>query len=501
MQTFTTIKAAGAHPDRQAAGAAYTAQLENAPDAATLDNSAAAATLQRFRTMANTSQRALQLKQQAEMVATSPEAMTLQRFQQMTNNSPQALQLKQQAEMVAAVRPEQGPGIVQRIVDVGGTIYKSYGKKGHNPDGLVRDVRRRAVARSITLKRGEWQDVLRDEAKDKDPTRTKTYASLDEIIDTVKSEAKNAKRKRQLEDQDENITGLLDGVSEPAKKRARTIAYDSNKAMESVRKHIGSTDEYDKTKIELEALTPAEIGATNEVDETQNSAYVFEALVQSDKMKRLDFNFHDTPIVTHGYESMGDRTKDASTLNPFGLGPIKIGDDIGSYRQALKRGTDIRGPSNRVLTNLEMFRMPETSAMLGLKRDLYEQGQIPLEEAIAADNLKSNVEFLGAVKGSGLSVDQKGRMQQQQIFSNVHTLDDYVTRFPNYEIGSQTNDLKPRTTPTEINDALDQLETGKDKASKKAFRKKLKRAIASSMDIDNYNSDSDVSDYDEDHYK
>jgi hypothetical protein len=41
-------------------------------------------------------------------------------------------------------------------------------------------------------------------------------------------------------------------------------------------------------------------------------------------MKRLDFNFHGTPIATHGYESMKDRTVDASTLNPFGFGSIKM---------------------------------------------------------------------------------------------------------------------------------------------------------------------------------
>jgi hypothetical protein len=139
--------------------------------------------------------------------------------------------------------------------------------------------------------------------------------------------------------------------------------------------------------------------------------------------------------------------------------------------------------------------------MLGLKRDLYEKGEITLEEAMSDDNLKSNVEFLGAVKGSGLLADDKARMQQQQVFSNAHTLDDYAVRFPDYEIGTQTKDNKARATPKEIEEAREKLEKDKDKPSKKAFRKKLKRTIASVMEVEGFNSDSDVSDYDEDDYK
>lgn len=270
---------------------------------------------------------------------------------------------------------------------------------------------------------------------------------------------------------------------------------------ESVRKHISGTSEFTKTKDELEALTPAKIGQDNEVMETENSAFVFEALDQSDDMKRLDFNFHGTPIVTHGYESKKDRTVDASTLNPFGFGPVKIGAKIGAYRKVRKRGVDIRGPSNRVLTNLEMFRIPKTSAMLGLKRDLYEQGKITLEEAISDEDPKSNVEFLGAVRGSGLSVDKKQRMEEQQIFSNAHTLDDYAKRFPDYQIGFQTKDNKARATPKEIEEERKKFEKDKDKPSKKGFRRKLKRTIASVMEVEGFNSDSDVSDHDEDDYE
>lgn len=506
MNTFTSTKAAATPRERQIAEPGHAAQLRNEARDATVDTRPGAATLQRLRTLANNSHQALQLRQQAERVATSPHAMTLQRLQQTANNSPRARQFRQQAERVAGAAsahqramPVQGSGIVQRIVDVGGTIYKANDRTGHTPDDLVRDVRLRAAKLSVPLKKAKWPDNLRSLARDK--VATTTYASLDEIIDAVKSEAQDVKRKRLIDEQDQKITALLANVTDPTKLRARRIAYESRKAMASVRKHIGATDEFTKTKAELEALKPAEIGAKNEVEATENSAFVFEALVQSDKMKRLDFNFHDTPIVTHGYESMGDRTKDASTLKPFGLGPIKIGDDIGSYRQALKRKKDIRGPSNKVLTNLEMMRIPQTSAMVGLKRDLYEQKKIPLEEAIAADSPKSNVEFLGAVKGSGLTVDQKDRMQLQQIFSNAHTLDDYAAKHPKFEIGTQTKDKKARTTPSAIKDALDEFEKTKDKPRKKAFRKELKRAIASTMEIDNFDSGSDVSDYDETHYK
>ena len=50
-------------------------------------------------------------------------------------------------------------------------------------------------------------------------------------------------------------------------------------------------------------------------------------------MTRLDFNFEETPIKTHGYEMTGDRTKDANTLNKFSSGP-KVGDgDVGAYNE------------------------------------------------------------------------------------------------------------------------------------------------------------------------
>ncbi|HEU0084695.1 MAG TPA: DUF4157 domain-containing protein, partial [Bradyrhizobium sp.] len=331
------------------------------------------------------------------------------------------------------------PGVVQRIVDVDGEVYKAYDKTGRTPKHLVREIKERAAAASVTLKMG-WQTTVKDEAIDR--VNTTKYTDWDEIIDKFKSSSAGAKRKLKLEEQDKVITGLLKGVKEPVKKRARTIAYESEKAQASVRKHMRTTDEYKDVRKELEALPAANIGAANEVARTTNPGFVFEAL-EGASMKRLDFNFHDTPIATHGYESMKDRTVDASTLNPFGFGPIKIGDDIGSYKQALKKGKDVRGPSNRVLTSLEMYRVPKTSAMLGLKRDLYEQNKIDLAEAMAIDSPKSNVEFLGAVSGSGLTVDQNQRMQEQQTISNEMILDDYATRFPTFEIGTKTRDNKP----------------------------------------------------------
>lgn len=387
--------------------------------------------------------------------------------------------------------------VVQRKVDVGGTLYKPNDKTGHTPNDLVRKVAEEAKAKSVTLRKG-WQTDARAEAKDK--TKTTSYTNWDAIIDAFKSLSSGAKKRARLDEQDRVITGLLTGVDEPTKKRARTIAYESKKASKSVSKYIQSTDEFKRTKAELEALPAADIGS-DEVSETTIPAYVFEALGQSNTMKRVAFDFHGVPIYTYAYETAGDRSVDASTLGPFGYGPIRIGDDIGAYRGALKKGADIRGPANNTLTDLEIKRVPQTSAMVALKRDLYAQGQTSLSEAIAIDSRMSNVEFSGAVSGSGLRVDEAARMRQQQVFSNAHILEDSATRFPNFEIGSQTADRKKRTTPKEIKDALDLLRATKDRDTKKALRRKLKRLLASVRKIEDYDSGSDVSDYDSDDYK
>ena len=274
----------------------------------------------------------------------------------------------------------------------------------------------------------------------------------------------------------------------------------SKRAFGSVTTHIGKTDEYTKTKAELEGLPAAEMDTSNEVTATTNPAFVFEALRSAD-MTRLDFNFGGTPIKTHGYESPGNRAADAHTLHKFGYGPIKVGDgDVGAYEQILDAGKDIRGPENQVLTSLEMFRIPETSPMLGLKRDLYEQGKTKLSEAMAIDSPKSNVEFKGAVGGSGLKKDQKKRMRLQQILSNEKILNDYAKRYADHEIGYALTG-KARATPKQVKAALDKFVTDKDKLSKQQFRRKLKRVIASVLSVQGFNSDEEVSDVDEQHYK
>lgn len=56
-------------------------------------------------------------------------------------------------------------------------------------------------------------------------------------------------------------------------------------------------------------------------------------------------------------------------------------------------------------------------------------------------------------------------------------------------------------TPKLLSDNLDELRTKKSKPAKKAFRKSLKRSIASVLSVKDYDSDSDVSDYDEKHYR
>jgi hypothetical protein len=395
-------------------------------------------------------------------------------------------------DLVTAAEPAS-PGVVQRNVMVGTQEYKAYDRTGHTPRDLTRAVQ--AAKPATVHMRMSWQTDLREEAKD--TTATYTYADFNEIFDTFASVSSGDKRKAQVAEQDRTISGLPP-IDARAKKRARTIAYESEKAFESVHKHIRSTDEYKDTKTELEALPAGPMGK-DEVQETDNAAIMLEALGHAN-MKRLDFDFKGTSVITHGFESMGDRTKDASTMRPFGFGPIKIGDDVGTYRKILKRNRDIRGRDNKTLRDLEMRRLRRQAAMTALKRDLYEQNQTTLSTAMAVDSPQSSVEFLGAVSGSGLTVGQKERMQEQQTFSNFHILADAVANFPNYNIGYPTADAKPQTTPQEVSDALDEMITDKNKPSKRKFRRKLKRLIASVQQIDNYDSDSDISDYEDKHY-
>ena len=400
------------------------------------------------------------------------------------------------------------PGVVQRVVEVDKQTY-SLGGRGHGMKALTDTIRSKAEEKSVTLKYG-WKSAIEDEVR---ADATTPYDDWDHVLNELKKDTGTAyeKRKRKIEEQDVKIKASLKGADK-ASKRSRAISYETKKALASVREHIRGTDQFKNTVAELEALPAGEMddSVATEVSATKHPAVLFEALLAA-KTKRLDFNFHGTPIVTHGYESMGDRTVDASTLREFGLGPVKVGGkDVGSYSQMLEADEDIPIGDNLILAVLEMLRIPITSAMVALKRDLYAKGETELSEAMAIDSPKTNVEYLGAVGGAGHTKPQKGRMQQQQITSNEMTLDDYVARFPHHEIGTQTEDKKPRATPEKIDDAFNEYmelmnnstATKEElKTAKRKSRRPLTRTIASSMGIEDVELDASVSDVDEQHYE
>ena len=395
---------------------------------------------------------------------------------------------------------------MQRNVIVGTNEYKK-GKKGFGQAALIAAIERavKAATSPVTLRK-QWKATIRKQLEASTPT---TYTDWNDVLKKLKKGIK--KRKLDVEAQDTTITGLLKGATE-ASKRSRTIAYEFKQAIASLREHIRGSTEYKNTVTELEALPAGAMNdtVTTEVNATRNPAVLFEALLHA-KMKRLDFKFHGTAIATHGYELPGDRTVDASTLKAFGFGTIKIGDkDVGSYSKMLEAEEDIPEGDNLILAVLEMFRIPVASAMLALKRDLYAKGETELSEAMANTSAKSNAEFLGAVSGSGLTKDQKKRMRQQQITSNEMTLDNYAANFPDFEIGTQTKDAKPRTTPGQIKGAFDEFIELMDEGTatnqklttaKKKARRKLRRGNASFTKIEGVDLDASVSDFDETHYK
>lgn len=82
---------------RQTAHGEKIAELRNTAGTAMVNGSAKAAALQRSQGLANSSARAMQLKQQTESIAANPKTTPMQRFQRLADDSPRTKQLKQQA--------------------------------------------------------------------------------------------------------------------------------------------------------------------------------------------------------------------------------------------------------------------------------------------------------------------------------------------------------------------------------------------------------------------
>ena len=409
---------------------------------------------------------------------------------------------------------------VQRIIQIGAnppyTVYKT--RKGKATSDLVDRMWSKLRAASIKLEVG-WVSALRAWAFDKNDT--KTFVDEDALLEALKmnfpASSASQKRKKDIETQDTNILNLLSGVDEPKKKRARTISKNSKKAWDKFVSDLSNQTEFTNTSNELKKLSSGNMSTTSDV-KTTLPAFFFSALGTSgDKMEldRMDFNFNNTEVLTHGFESPGQRdiapkgsyiTKKGKTKNfqPFNFNTVKIGNDIGTYAKHQNAPpTDLQNQHVTALNTLEKFRLPEQAFGTTLKRDFFTQGFFNTQEAFGQNHPHSNVEFLGATSGSGLTATQYSNMQEQQSLSNLNILMTAFTNFSNRQIGFDTKDDKVRTTPLEIMENLDSfLSTDKKidlqerKRRKRKFRRSLKRAIISSENISGIDSDDEVSEED-----
>ena len=117
---------------------------------------------------------------------------------------------------------------MQRNVKVGTDEYEK-GKRDFGQAVLIEKIRSEAEAKSVTL-RTTWKSIIK---KQVDSDKTTTYTDWADVLEKLKegsgSSAETKKRKR--DDQDTTITGLVSGVDEDTKKRARIFAYEFQKGL------------------------------------------------------------------------------------------------------------------------------------------------------------------------------------------------------------------------------------------------------------------------------
>ncbi|WP_164557817.1 DUF4157 domain-containing protein [Massilia atriviolacea] len=116
MKTHGTHQAE-THAGRRLAGAFQADAPQDGASTAIVDNRGTVSTLRRYQALANGSPEAVQLKQQAELMAIAPASARLQRYQRMADSSPRVAPLRRQAGMIVAgeaapAAPTAGP--VQR---------------------------------------------------------------------------------------------------------------------------------------------------------------------------------------------------------------------------------------------------------------------------------------------------------------------------------------------------------------------------------------------------
>lgn len=406
----------------------------------------------------------------------------------------------------------------QRVVKVGAISYKA--PTGKATAELIARIDQALEAVGKRLTPG-WKGALKEWVRH-DQTIPHDFADEDAL--RLALEAKyppktaaggSAKRKAEIDLQDENIRTLTTGADDGRRKRARLLSDHSGKAWSAMVGDVSGWTTVTDTARSLEALPSGGMDATPNVASTIRPFDFFAALGDSgkhDKLDRMDFNFGGTQVVTHGYESQGNRARaprgsystakgKSKSFLPFNFNTVKIGNDIGTYAQHQNaQPATFQGNAFTTLGTLEKYRLPEQAFGTSIKRDLMGTGQFTTQQGLGQNHPHANVEFLGATAGSGLNKQQVANMRLQQDLSNIRILESGFLAAPDLELGEDMQDKKKRTTLRAIHEQLEVVmgsalaAPATRKAAKKQLRRLIKRAMASIERLPNIDSDDEVSD-------
>ncbi len=452
----------------------------------------------RAKKLADDSEQVKQLRAYAGMIRNSAQFQKLSTVQQMAN------------QFTAAQKPLQvsaGKPVAQRIIKVGNDIYRP-GKKGYDQKHIIELVNQNKAGIKLNYR---WTFRLKTFLKKKN-VFPKAFADVNELlIELCKGTKKTASQKKG--EQDQRILGMNTGFGANETFLGKVLEYESEKAYGRFTGQVEDMDIHNDTVYDLEQMPPQNRSNSNDFNHTDNPFVNILALNNSD-LRRMDYmGPNNVQINTQGYVSMNDRTVDQQTLgSSFAYSTVKIGPDISSYMREMKNDQQPNRDQLDYLNALEMHRFPGLSPQVGMKRELYNQGLFSKDEGMGFNHDHSNVEFVGAINGSGLTNQQYTNMQQQQTNSNYAILQTACNICPDVALGQNLPSLKHIPTPQEEMNALTQfvqviqnplsLQQEKNQA-KQQLRKVLTQVLRAVTQVDEVDSEDDnypTSPYNPNHY-
>jgi hypothetical protein len=437
-----------------------------------------------------------------------PEAVAQRKLQELANNSPQ---VKQGASWMAKAGGNASTNVIQARVQIGTNIYKAYDKSGYGIKNLIALIE--ANKGAIVL-RYDWKAKIRTFVND-DDIYPRPFNNLADLINyLIKPNRKTTREKNQ--EQDQRIQGLNTGFGATELQYGQILSYESQRAFDRFSGQVQDMQQHTDTQMELESYAPGPRSTTSDFTHTNNPFINLLALQSAgNNLQRLDYMApHGVQVTTHGYESRGDRTVSQSSLGTnFGLGPMKIGPDIGSYKSEMDSPSHPDQHQLTYLNALEMLRFPHLSPQTAIKRELYDQGHFDKNQGLGFNHNHSSVEFVGAISGSSMSNDQLSHLRRQQTYSNYAILQSAYNICPDAELGQALGAGIHIPTSREEMDALTHFvqvvsnpfasQDQKDDA-KRALRKVLTQVLRAVTQIEDVHSEDEgtypTSPYDPGHY-